>query len=151
MIRILDLDNCIADDSHRICAINWSLDGERRYLDYHQLAAFDEIGNVDLLETNEDIIILTGRPVVFRAMTMRWLRLKRVRWFQLLMRNEGDLRHSADLKRDQLRWLQNYYNISPCDITSAFDDREDVVEMYKREGIRRAEVRAIHQLDAYTR
>lgn len=151
MFRILDLDNCIADDSHRIGAINWSLDGERRYLDYHQLAAFDEIGNADLLETNEDIIILTGRPVTFCSMTMRWLRLKRVRWFHLLMRNEGDLRHSADLKRDQLRWLQDYYSVSLCDITSAFDDREDVVEMYKRAGIRRAEVRAIHQLDAYTR
>lgn len=151
MFRILDLDNCIADDSHRIGAINWQLEGERRYLDYHQLAAFDEIRNTDLLETNENIVILTGRPITFFQMTMRWLHLKGVVWFHLLMRNEGDLRHSADLKRAQLRWLVEHYDIQLGDVTSAFDDREDVVEMYKRAGIRRAEVRFIHQLDAYNR
>lgn len=150
MYRILDLDNCISDDAHRIGAINWQLTGDRRYNDYHQLAGFDTLANADLLETNEELIIITGRAVSYHALTARWLANNNVRFRHLLMRNNGDVNHAAEMKRWQLRWLLNLYDVRLAEITSAFDDREDVIKMYRAEGIVNAQVRAVHNLDAYT-
>lgn len=148
--RILDLDNCVANDSWRIPRISWQhADPDRRYHDYHMLAGFDDTGNEELFKGRSNIIIFTARPVMIRAMTEEWLRRKGVDYHVLMMRNNGDHRKSVDLKMQQLHWL-GQYDIELRQIEHAFDDRPDIVEMYKKCGVP-ATVRAIHNVCAYTR
>lgn len=146
---ILDLDNCIADDGWRIQHINWQLkDPDRRYHDYHLLAAFDECKNVHLFNGREDIIILTARPITFKAATVEWLFRNNVWHKHLLMRNVGDHRPSVKLKEAQLGWLTEYA-VGLSDIELAVDDRPDVLEMYARYGIP-TKLCSIHSVCAYT-
>jgi hypothetical protein len=64
------------------------------------------------------------------------------------MRGESDHRPSVVLKSWQLSMLMTSCSIS--DIHCAYDDREDVVKMYRRVGIN-AEVVKIHDSDAYNK
>lgn len=147
---ILDLDNCIADDEWRIPRINWQHeDPFRRYHDYHSLSPFDEVGNADLLKTEHGIAIFTARPEHYRALTEEWLRHNDITFKHLLMRNNDDHRHSLQLKREQLDHLRRFHGVPFCSIIAAYDDRPDVVAMYRAAGIK-AEVRAIHDNCAYT-
>lgn len=147
---ILDLDNCISNDAWRIPRISWNHQNPtRRYHDYHMLAAFDEPGNVELFKGRSDILIFTARPVMIRAMTEEWLKRVGVDYEVLIMRNDNDHLPSVDLKMKQLHYLP-VYGIDAGKIEHAFDDRPEVVEMYKRCGIP-ATVRAIHNVCAYTR
>jgi hypothetical protein len=150
-IRILDLDNCVSDDEWRIPQIDWNApNGLKRYHKYHTLSVHDEVGNRDLLETSESIFIFTARANIYRGITIDWLDRKRINAKMLLMRSDHDERGSVDVKRAMLELLLVGARIPLEHITSAFDDRQDVVDMYKSLGIK-AEVRAIHSTCAYTR
>lgn len=148
---ILDIDNCIADDRWRIPRIEWQFsDPNRRYHAYHSLAPWDEPGNRDLFAgRTSGIAIFTARPTLYNAATREWLARAGVRWTHLLMRNTTDHSHSIDLKAKQLQWLLSEYGVKHSEIEAAYDDRPDVVEMYRAAGLR-AEVRAIHDVCAYT-
>lgn len=147
---ILDLDNCISDDGWRIDRIQWQhKDANRRYHDYHSLAPFDQSGNRDLFVGVENIVILTARPLLFKAATKEWLRREGVAYKHILMRNNDDHRPSVELKRSQLQWLRSHYGVPWSFIECAYDDRVNVVEMYASLGIK-ACVRAIHDICAYT-
>lgn len=149
MMIILDLDNCISNDLWRIKHIGWQhKDINRRYHDYHLLAGFDECRNRELFEGRGDIAVFTARPVMYRAITTEWLARNGVHWKHLLMRNDSDHSHSVDLKERQLNWLISHYDVPLGSITHAYDDRPDVVEMYKRRGVP-ASVRFIHNVSAY--
>lgn len=150
-VRILDLDNCISDDGWRISRIDWHQTNlDRRYHDYHSLAPFDLLGNGQLVCTPCDIAIFTARPVSYRAATEEWLRRNAIRSQYLIMRNDGNHMPSDMLKRQQVEWLVAHYGVGLYDIEMAFDDRPEVVEMYKSLGIK-AEVAAIHNLCAYSK
>jgi hypothetical protein len=82
--------------------------------------------------------------------TKEWLRRNKIPYEYLVMRNENDNRPSLDLKRTMLNWLPHIYGVPTEDIVAAYDDRPDVVDMYIRAGIK-AEVRAIHNVCAYTK
>lgn len=145
---ILDLDNCISDDGWRIPRIRWDdPNPSRRYDEYHSLCGFDQTGNQDIYErTVHGIIILTARPNSVYWITVEWLRRAGIVAEQILMREENQHGPSVELKRDQLLSLPKF-GIPLSDIWMAYDDRPDVVEMYKDHGIS-AEVRAIHSKDA---
>lgn len=145
---ILDLDNTIFDDAWRIPRINWKeQDPFKRYHEYHSLAPFDEIGNVDLFEnTPHEIIIMTARPVHYRAQTEEKLLRHGIDPALILMRNTSDHVHSKELKRQQLCSLKPAHGILREDIVCAYDDRQDVVDMYRRTLGIKAEVRRIHNV-----
>lgn len=149
-MRILDIDNLISHDLWRIPRIAWQFtDPARRYHDYHSLAPWDAVGNQELfIGCADGIAILTARPVAFRAATEEWLARAGVRYEHLIMRNSGDYRPSVVLKAQQLRWLLSG-NYGVVEIECAYDDRADVVAMYRAAGLR-AEVRALHDVCAYT-
>lgn len=148
---ILDIDNTIANDGWRIPRIQWQHDDPmRRYHEYHSLSAFDQAGNHDLFVGRSDVIILTARPVHYRSITEEWLRRNGVNYEILIMRNDDDHSHSKDLKRKQVGWLRSLYEVPLDSITCAYDDRLDVVEMYRSIGIH-ALVRGIHDVCAYTK
>lgn len=153
---IFDLDNCLADDEWRIGRIAWQhTDLDRRYHDYHSLAPFDAPGARGLRtvqwcrDAGARIAVFTARPVLYRAATAEWL--ARVAGFEpdaLLMRNAADRRHSVELKAAQLRDLHAHWGATQ--VIAAFDDRPDVVEMYRANGVLSAAVLAIHSTCAYT-
>lgn len=143
---ILDLDNCISNDLWRIPHIQMQhSDLTRRYHDYHSLSAFDEVGNHDLFETPHKIAILTGRPAHYKTQTIVWLVNNHIAFDHLIMRNNEDHSPSAVLKQKQLGWLIEYYDVRKSDIVAAYDDRLDVVEMYRANGLT-AYVRQINDL-----
>lgn len=149
---IIDLDNCIADDSWRIPKINWQKSNPmERYHEYHSLSGFDRPGNLDIFQEHKDAvgIVFTARPVHYHAITEEWLKRNRIPFEYIVMRNNQDHRHSLELKRTMLNWLPDMYNIKLDWIVAAYDDRADVVAMYKEHGIdgRRRE---IHNVCAYT-
>lgn len=151
---ILDLDNCIADDAWRIPHIHWQhRNPADRYHDYHALAAFDALGNEDLLfgarAGADEVVIFTARPVLYRAPTEEWLRRNRVPFKHLIMRNNNDHRPSLELKRTMLHWLPEVYDVPWASIIAAYDDRPDVVEMYRKHHVP-GRLRAIHDVCAYT-
>lgn len=151
---IVDLDNCIADDAWRIPRIDWKQQSPfDRYHNYHLLAGFDACANDDILvgaRNNVDrVIVFTARPVAYRAITEEWLRRKRVPYEHLVMRNNNDHRPSLELKRTMLHWLPELYGVPWRCIVAAYDDRQDIVEMYRKHHIS-AYLRAVHDVCAYT-
>jgi len=151
LYTILDLDNTISNDGWRIKSINWQhAEPMRRYHAYHSLSAFDEPGNVDLFRGKSNIIILTARPTHYRALTEEWLKRNGVQYNIMIMRNDSDHCHSRDLKMKQLKWLGELYSVPPALIEHAYDDRQDVVDMYISNGVQ-ATCRSIHDICAYTR
>lgn len=149
---IIDLDNCIANDAWRIPKINWQKSNPmERYHDYHSLSGFDKPGNLEIFVEHRDavVIVFTARPVLYHAITEEWLKRNRIPFDYLVMRNNADHRHSLELKETMLKWLPDAYNIKLEWVVAAYDDRADVVEMYKSHGIdgRRRE---IHNVCAYT-
>ena len=147
--RILDLDNCLADDRWRIAEIDWTdSDLFRRYIRYHQLSAFDELGNAVLAHCAYRNIIITGRPEFFRSVTTEWLKRKRIPHEFLLMRANDDTRSSATMKRGAVIRLNLDHGINFENVECAFDDNEQVVEMYRALGLT-AQVSAIHDVSVY--
>lgn len=148
---IVDLDNCISDDAWRIPRIDWSKKNPlERYHEYHSLSAFDDFVNTDIVtRPGQRVIVFTARPVLYRAITEEWLRRNEVPFDHLIMRNNDDHRHSMELKREMLHWLPEHYGVGWKSIVAAYDDRQDVVDMFRRHNID-AYVRAAHDVCAYT-
>jgi len=150
---IVDLDNCIADDAWRIPKINWAKSNPmERYHDYHLLSGFDRPGNLEIFNAHPDasVIIFTARPVHYHAVTREWLKRHAIDYEFLVMRNNDDHRPSLELKRMMLHWLPHAYDVQLDWIVGAYDDRADVVAMYKQHGIN-AHCRGIHNVCAYTK
>lgn len=146
--RILDIDGCIAHDAWRIPQIDWSTDDLfKRYDAYHRLSPRDKAGNIDLfLLVEEPIVVLTSRPVHYRALTAVWLKRNGCRYAALIMRNNDDHRRSTDVKRDQVRALPEY---GVTAVSCAYDDRPEILRMYRDEFGFATELRALHDSCAY--
>ena len=155
---IFDLDNCLADDRARIPLIKWQESHpDKRYADYHRNVSGDPVGNKEKFDAamlcGWAPIFMTARPHTVGASDVRFQTLD---WIKrnlgmhdpiLMMRNNGDNRPSVDLKREQLEHLVNW-DVKLDDVMCAYDDRADVVEMYREHGII-AHVMAIHDVCAY--
>lgn len=157
---IFDLDNCLADDRARIPLIDWSETNlGKRYDAYHRNVGDDPVGNYDTFSEAVACgwlpIFLTARPhtvgnVDVRTKTQLWLQEHfgvAVENCILLMRNVGDHRSSVELKREQLVHLFDW-DINIDDVVCAYDDRPDIVAMYRERGIP-AHVMSIHDVCAY--
>lgn len=134
MITIFDLDNCISNDLHRLRHIDHSkASAFDRYHNYHLLSAFDQFWNTSVFRRHEvcgdRIVIATARPEHYRALTVGWFRRHNARLDLLLMRNDEDERGSVDVKRDFLLQIDTMFGLS--NVSAAYDDRPDVIEMYK--------------------
>lgn len=135
-IQIVDLDGCISDDRWRRNRIK---EGEPdkiiRFHEYHSLCHLDALLNLHEVEPGAEIVILTGRPLTYREQTVTWLtEVALLRPLHLLMRNPHDHRPSVILKAQMVMGLLdwNSYGIAKEEIISAIDDREDIVQMYRR-------------------
>jgi hypothetical protein len=77
------------------------------------------------------------------SLTISWLVMHGVIFDHIIMRNRYDHTPSVPLKRKMLGWLFAHYGVRQDEIVCAYDDRQDIVDMYIEEGIK-AEVLAIN-------
>jgi hypothetical protein len=126
---LLDLDNCISDDEWRINRIKQIEVCDEKYHDYHSLGAFDNYCNKDIvvsaIENDYSIVVVTGRPELYRAATEYWLAMNGIKIHSLLMRPNGDHSSASTLKFDMVFDFAFKENI-----IMAYDDRQDVIDAY---------------------
>jgi len=148
-IIILDLDNCIANDEWRLPLIAWhATDLIERYHDYHMASIRDALGNHDLLDHEHAIVVMTSRPARYRQLTRQWLRDHQIAPLLLFMKEERHGERSVEVKRNYVKEMFDLLSIGQSSVIMAYDDRPDVVEMYRALGLP-ATVRAIHDKEAW--
>jgi len=146
---ILDLDNTISNDGWRLPLIKWQEKCKtKRFMTYHLGCKYDAPGNEHLWQTNDsDIVIFTARPKYCSALTVRWLKQHGLhdRVQAVYFRPNDSTLPSPALKMFFLQSLLMAHGMQPNDIACAYDDRADVVEMYKLAGVRAEQVQ-IHNI-----
>lgn len=136
-VVIFDIDGCIADCSHRLHLIegdvkkDWDgffdrVDGDSPIL--HNLLLLSL-----LAAKGAYIVLMTGRPESTRGKTAEWFGNlgPDVTYHMMLMRPTGDYRPDDQVKREMVRFLRG----KGFEIIMAFDDRQNVVDMFIKEGI----------------
>ena len=136
-VVVVDLDGTIADASRRE---NQFLKGAKKDWDgFFRNMENDPpirpvLDHVLHLGHKHDIVILTGRPDRYRAVTEQWLRRQGVTYEALLMRRSGDTRPDFVAKEALLDELGSRK------IVLALDDRGPVCDAYRKRGIRCVQV-----------
>lgn len=158
---IFDLDNCLSDDRARIPLIDWSQSVPyERYKAYHAACGEDprdEHSYVELVahaSRGTLVIFMTARPLSVRPQTEAWIskHFGSVvgKSYILIMRNDGDNRPSVDVKRWMMFQLP-HYDVDKDDVVAAYDDRDDIIQMYRRDFELNAIQLQIHDVCATTR
>lgn len=137
---IWDIDNCLADDRHRLHLIDWSKEGDERYYVYNHNMDNDKpvhLAEFNVITAISRPVFFTGRPQAFQAMTEAWLaKHLGVTRPMMLMRPNGTVGMSpAVLKSKMLRALLELDGVDVQKIIGAFDDIPAVIAMYARAGI----------------
>lgn len=78
-----------------------------------------------------EITLVTGRSDRHRKITEQWLSWNEIPYNQILMRSDKDFRADSLIKQDILNNLLNAGKI----IAFVVDDRQQVVDMWRRNGI----------------
>ena len=137
---IVDHDNWISDDQWRLSKIDYdrllsARDDEKQdcFREYHEAAWSDEFKNNFIIEYalkfEYELIICTNRPEEFKDMTVDWLKKYRIPYSSIFMRPSDDIQAAADLKESLIERI-----VPLC--FRAYDDHLDVIERYKKMGIR---------------
>ena len=134
---IFDIDGTLADIEHR------------RYLvtgDKKDWPSFNNPMNMEQDKPNMPIIeiyhaladahiyrliLVTGRMEASRDVTNKWLKEYGIHYERLLMRPNGDYRPDNEIKENILCWLLE----TGHDILFCVDDRQQVVDMWRKNGI----------------
>ena len=135
---IFDLDGTLADHSHRR---NRTLEGSilppENWTKFFLGIPNDSLDPViaDLFfkyRESHHILICTGRPEWTRVMTTTWLqRHSLIGYHKLYMRPDNDMSQDCDLKRKMLYRIRD----EGFNVHIAFEDRNQVVDMWRKEGI----------------
>jgi phosphoglycolate phosphatase-like HAD superfamily hydrolase len=133
-VIIFDIDGTIADCTHRLHYIK---DGKKDWDSFFGTVSADTVIEdmqklYNQLHVLNHIIICTGRSDVCREATEQWLHDHGFRYVKLYMRKAGDRRADYLAKEDMLKQILSD-GYKP---TMVFDDRTQVVEMWRRNGIR---------------
>lgn len=128
---VFDLDGCISDDSRRLPLIRPDHDFDK-YDKYHEDMEADPLVNLKALngavERGNGLLFVTARPEKYRNATESWLRSFGIAASHLLMRPNGDMRGSPQLKCELVEaWLSDNRDAM---ITEAYDDRLDILAAY---------------------
>lgn len=140
MIFIFDIDGTLADNSHRV---HYILKADKDWDAYHQACDCDTpilptIAVLNCLyKQDHKILFWTGRDEIVRKQTEEWIET----WtavkpadirYNLSMRGTGDHREDHKLKE---RALMALGPISRAKLAGVFEDREQVVAMWRRNGV----------------
>lgn len=81
-------------------------------------------------------LVVTGRSDEIRKLTEDWLLNNGVFFDRLYMRKEGDYREDSIVKSEILDQIKKDYNMDLHSIGGVFEDRDQVVKMYRDRGLR---------------
>lgn len=137
---ILDLDNCVSDDSHRIDILATKPRNDAVWDAYHGRCLLDKPANKAVWENRSDIIILTGRPNDYFLHTKAWCEMHGLKFYWIIMRHVGNVQSASELKK---HWASYLLKTSGVHIDIAYDDRPDIIDAYKQLGIK-AEILKAH-------
>jgi phosphoglycolate phosphatase-like HAD superfamily hydrolase len=137
MIYIFDIDGTLADISHRLEFIQHEPKDWRKFF-----AACDDddpiwpvIHTLDALHDHGHVILLiSGRSDEVRYKTADWMRNHNVRYHEMYMRKEGDHREDSVVKAELLEKAKTDWKA--FGIAGVFEDRKQVVDMYRSKGLR---------------
>ena len=136
---IFDIDGTLMDISHRKQFVeskpkDWNSFREETPND----APIKEVFQVAiaLQKAGHNIIIASGRNKSQRAITMKQLMKEGLVFIDLFMRSDTDYRSDVVLKREMLGAMRR----KGLDPKMVFDDRDSVVQMWRDEGLRVAQV-----------
>lgn len=146
---IVDIDGTVANLDHRLHHIQTE-DGteatHEQWEKFYQNCVNDQpeeeiIQLVESLEYNYyQIIFCTGRPETYREETTKWIQrnidFQESFGFDLVMREEGDLRHDSQVKPEILFKFLNKENISKDEILFIIEDRDSMVKKWRDIGFR---------------
>lgn len=125
---VFDLDGTLCNTDHRVHYAH------SRQWDKFNSALVDDNPNWDELslllamrESGHRIVLCTGRDAAYRKATQEWLKKWGVPYDLLLMRDERDRRSDTVVKCELARQI-------PWPILFIVEDRDRVVEMWRREG-----------------
>ncbi len=86
---------------------------------------------LELLDPSLVIVLLTGRPVRVRRITVEWLERHGLRWDLLVMRPSGSYAASTEFKRATVGDLREW----GLDVRLAFEDDVRNKQMFNEEGV----------------
>lgn len=136
---IFDIDGTLADCTHRLHHIkggatskNW----DAFFADCpNDKPITDNISMLRLMwELGFVIILASGRSSVVKQETIEWLKKHNVPYHDMFMRNKKDHRPDFQTKQDILTNIKMKYMDKK--IFCVFDDRDQVVSMWRSHGLR---------------
>jgi hypothetical protein len=131
-VRIVDLDSTVSDDVWR----QWMIvpdepDSNEKYHAYHVHCDRDYVINRHIVdESPVPVVFLTARPEYLRKKTTDWLAANKLKHLSLLMRSNSDHTPSPEMKKRALSSIARFHTVE-----RAYDDRPDIVAMYRAQGI----------------
>lgn len=138
---IFDIDGCLSKDLWRFKQVDQSLPKETRYDFYNSMCIHDAPAHSLTLKNcaeKSKILLITAREEKFRKQTLDWFFGEHkiiIPNGQLLMRPSGNVMPSVELKKFLLSSFISMRAdglMKPPSFHCAFDDREEIVEMYER-------------------
>lgn len=132
-IVIFDIDGTLADCEARV---RYLKEGKKDWQKFYAECSndtpiADNIHMAQLLQgMGYSLVFCTGRPNTYRKQTSDWLRAQSLTVNNLLMRPSADRRADYIVKRE----LVSEMGYTPREVLCIFEDRNQVVEMWREEG-----------------
>lgn len=135
---IFDIDGTLANCDHRLHYIQSKPKNWKAFFDgmVHDapIVPTTVIAHSLLIQRHNEIIFCTGRPESHRKQTRTWLKEYVGEWAdgcRLFMRQDGDRRPDYEVKEEMLQKIRD----CGLDPKVAFEDRDQVVDMWRRNGL----------------
>ena len=133
-VVVFDLDGTLANADHRM---HWVSSKPKNWAACDAAIPQDTVHTdiawiLDYLPLDTRIILCTGRSDSVRETTEQWLRDNHIEYDALYMRPTGDFRKDSVVKVELLQQIINDYGKPYL----WFDDRQQVVDAIRAEGIR---------------
>lgn len=143
LFYLVDIDGTIADLSHRLHFIQQKpADWDGFFAACPDDKPIEQVlHTLKILATyGAELIFVSGRSDAIRQQTMNWLSDQFLGSYQLYMRKAGDHRTDDVVKSELVDEVLKAFHIKESDISAAFEDRDQVVKMYRARGIRTFQV-----------
>lgn len=136
---VVDIDGTLSDPSHR----RELVEGDRNdWEGFFSRVSEDEVNDwckeiIDRFKEEYMILLVTGRPkrskdgIAVNRKTRDWLFENDIHFDDLIMREEGDFRKDTEVKQE----IFDEKLPSREEILFALDDREDIAEMWRSNGV----------------
>lgn len=141
-VYLCDIDGTIANIEHRLHHIKSASPNWRAFF----AACVDDLPIEEVIELlrslseSAEIIMVTGRSDEIEEPTLQWLRDYSVPFLSVYMRKAGDHRQDSVVKAELLDEILADWDEKT--IVGVFEDRQQVVDMYRARGLRVYQVAA---------